>query len=139
MKIRILTLRYGTKFGSWWEDNLKYMIDTYSNLEYDQFITVKETYPIFEDDDTKDDGYVEIYDADGELYDSGNTDYDYYGYDIYLLDDVEKGNYTFNLYYEEDGELLQSGWLHSYGSTSTNYDEWFEDWEYETEDKEGEN
>ena len=52
-KIRILTLRYGTKFGSWWEDNLKYMIDTYSNLEYDQFITVKETYPIFEDDDNK--------------------------------------------------------------------------------------
>ena len=100
--------------------------------DYDDFLGA-----IFEDDDTKDDGYVEIYDEDGELYDSGNTDQDWYGYDIYLLDDVEKGNYTFNLYYEEDGELLQSGWLHSYGSTSTNYDEWFEDWEYETEDTNG--
>ena len=42
--------------------------------DYDDFLGA-----IFEDDDTKDDGYVEIYDADGELYDSGNTDYDYYG------------------------------------------------------------
>ena len=92
---------------------------------------------IFEDDDTKDDAYIEIYDEDGDLYDSGNTDYDYYGYDIYVLYDVEKGNYTFDFYYEEDGELLQSGWLHSYGSTSTNYDEWFEDWDYETNDTNG--
>ena len=128
------------------EETVSYTeVDTVNNLshqmsvedwdnagDYDDFLGA-----IFEDDDTKDDGYVEIYDADGELYDSGNTDYDYYGYDIYLLDDVEKGNYTFNLYYEEDGELLQSGWLHSYGSTSTNYDEWFEDWEYETEDTNG--
>ena len=89
-------------------------------------------------DEAKDDAYIEIYDEDGDLYDSGNTDHDYYGYDIYLLDDVEKGNYTFDFYYEEeDGELLQSGWLHSFGSTSTNYDEWFEDWEYETNDTNG--
>ncbi len=93
---------------------------------------------LFEDDDTKDDGYVEVYDEDGVLYDSGNTDTDWYGvYTIYALYDVEKGNYTFDFYYEEDGELLQSGWLHSYGSTSTNYDEWFEDWDYETEDTNG--
>ncbi|HIF37592.1 MAG TPA: hypothetical protein EYQ70_04260, partial [Marine Group III euryarchaeote] len=128
------------------EETVSYTeVDTVNNLshqmgvedwdyagDYDDFYGV-----IFEDDDTKDDGYVEVYDEAGELYDSGNTDHDYYGYDIYLLDDVEKGNYTFNLYYEEDGELLQSGWLHSFGSTSTNYEEWFEDWEYETEDTNG--
>ena len=94
--------------------------------DYDDFLAA-----IFEGNDTKDDGYVEVYDEDGDLYDSGNTDDDYYGYDVYVLYDVEEGNYTFNLYYEEDGELLQSGWLHSYGSSSTNYDEWFYDWDYE--------
>jgi len=94
--------------------------------DYDDFLAA-----IFEGNDTKDDGYVEVYDEDGDLYDSGNTDDEYYGYDVYVLYDVEEGNYTFNLYYEEDGELLQSGWLHSYGSSSTNYDEWFYDWDYE--------
>jgi len=94
--------------------------------DYDDFLAA-----IFEGNDTKDDGYVEVYDEDGDLYDSGNTDDDYYGYDVYALYDVEEGNYTFNLYYEEDGELLQSGWLHSYGSSSTNYDEWFYDWDYD--------
>ena len=93
---------------------------------------------LFEDDDTKDDGYVEVYDEDGDLYDSGNTDTDWYGtYTIYTLYDVEKGNYTFDFYYEEDGELIQSGWLHSYGSTSTNYAEWFANWDYETDDTNG--
>ncbi len=94
--------------------------------DYDDFVGY-----IFEGNDTKDDGYVEIYDEDGDLYDSGNTDEDYYGYDIYALYDVEEGNYTFNFYFEEDGELLQSGWLHSYGSSSTNNDEWFYDWDYD--------
>jgi hypothetical protein len=125
------------------EETVSYTeVDTVSNLshavgvddwdgagDYDDFFAY-----VFEGDDTKDDAYIEIYDEDGDLYDSGNTDYDYYGYDIYVMYDVEKGNYTFDFYYEEDGELLQSGWLYSYGSTSTNYDEWFEDWDYETED-----
>jgi len=128
------------------EETVSYTeVDTVNNLshqmsvedwddadDYDDFIGA-----IFEEGETKDDGYVEVYDEAGELYDSGNTDHDYYGYDIYLLDDVEKGNYTFDFYYEEDGELLQSGWLHSFGSTSTNYDEWFEDWGYETNDTNG--
>ncbi|MCS5659024.1 MAG: hypothetical protein NZ842_01335, partial [Dehalococcoidia bacterium] len=93
---------------------------------------------LFEGDDTKDDGYVEVFDEAGDLYDSGNTDTDWYGtYTIYTLYDVEKGNYTFDFYYEEDGELIQSGWLHSYGSTSTNYAEWFANWDYETDDTNG--
>ena len=49
---------------------------------------------LFEDDDTSDEGYVEVYDEDGDLYDSGNTDTDWYGYTIYALYDDEKGNYT---------------------------------------------
>ena len=30
---------------------------------------------------------------------------------------------------------MQTGWLHSYGSLNTNHDEWFEDWDYETNDE----
>ena len=110
-------------------DNIShhFLVDDWDGAgDYDDFVGY-----IFEGNDTKDDGYVEIYDEDGDLYDSGNTDEDYYGYDIYTLYDVEEGNYTFNLYYEEDGELLQSGWLHSYGSSSTNNDEWFYEWDYD--------
>ena len=110
-------------------DNIShhFLVDDWDGAgDYDDFVGY-----IFEGNDTKDDGYVEIYDEDGDLYDSGNTDEDYYGYDIYTLYDVGEGNYTFNLYYEEDGELLQSGWLHSYGSSSTNNDEWFYEWDYD--------
>ena len=92
---------------------------------------------LFEDGDTVDNGYVEIFDDSGDLFDSGYTDTDYYGYTIYALNDVEKGNYTYDFYRQENGELLQSGWLHSYGSTHTNHDEWFEDWEYATNDTNG--
>ena len=110
-------------------DNIShhFLVDDWDGAgDYDDFVGY-----IFEGNDTKDDGYVEIYDEDGDLYDSGNTDEDYYGYDIYTLYDVGEWNYTFNLYYEEDGELLQSGWLHSYGSSSTNNDEWFYEWDYD--------
>ena len=128
------------------EETVSYTeVDTVNNLSHDMILLDLDDAGdyddigaiLFEDDDTSDEGYVEIYDDNGDLYDSGNTDTDWYGYTIYALYDVEKGNYTYDFYYEEDGELLQSGWLHSYGSTSTNYDEWFEDWDYETNDTNG--
>jgi|TARA_R110000782_G_scaffold10515_6_gene32821 hypothetical protein len=41
-KVRIICTRTGDKFDQWWEDNLKHMIDTYSGIEYDEFIVIKE-------------------------------------------------------------------------------------------------
>ena len=77
--------------------------------------------------------YVELfYEDNNTLYDEdgGNGD----GF-VVLFSDVEEGNYTFNLYNDtSSGDLMQTGWLHSYGSSSTNHDEWFEDWDYETND-----
>ena len=48
-KIRILCTRTGDKFDQWWEDNLKYMVDKYSKVEYDEFVCVR--------DDMSDDDY----------------------------------------------------------------------------------
>ena len=36
-----------------------------------------------------------------------------------------------------DGDLLQSGWMHSYGSLNTNYGEYFESWSDHTSDTNG--
>ncbi len=47
-KIRVICTRTGTKFNHWWEDNLKFMVDKYSGLEYDEFVVIKDE--IFEDD-----------------------------------------------------------------------------------------
>lgn len=47
-KIRILCTRTGDKFDQWWEDNLKYMVDKYSNVEYDEFVCVRDN--MFDDD-----------------------------------------------------------------------------------------
>ena len=47
-KIRVICTRTGTKFNHWWEDNLKFMVDKYSALEYDEFVVIKDE--IFEDD-----------------------------------------------------------------------------------------
>ena len=101
--------------------------------DWDDFVV-----QIPEGNGTSDDGYVEIYDDSDNLVDSGQTDEsegdDWYAFVSY---DLEQGNYTHYIYEEEDGDLLQNGSFYSYGSTSTNYDEWFEDWTYETEDTNG--
>ena len=46
--IRILCTRTGDKVDQWWEDNLKYMFDKYSNVEYDEFVCVRDN--MFDDD-----------------------------------------------------------------------------------------
>lgn len=38
--MRIICVNTGTKFENWYVDNLKHMIDTYSNLQYDSFEVV---------------------------------------------------------------------------------------------------
>ena len=40
--IRVICVRTGTKYNEWWENNLKYMVDNYSGLKYDEFVVVKE-------------------------------------------------------------------------------------------------
>ncbi|OIR12954.1 MAG: hypothetical protein BEU05_00020 [Marine Group III euryarchaeote CG-Bathy2] len=84
---------------------------------------------------TKDDAYVEVFDENGTMVDNGTTDDESWGdTHFFISDDLAQGNYTHYIYEEQGGDLLQNGSFYSYGSTSTNYDEWFEDWDYETED-----
>ena len=42
MKLRVIAVRTGDKYSQWYEDNLKYMIDTYSGLNYDEFVVIRE-------------------------------------------------------------------------------------------------
>ena len=84
-----------------------------------------------------DDGvYVELFHAENNtLYEEDGGD----GSDeVLMFNDVPEGNYTFNMYNESsDGDLLQSGWMHSYGSLNTNYGEYFESWSDHTSDTNG--
>ena len=41
-KMRIICCRFGDKFTQWHVDNLKHMIDNYSNLKYDKFEVITE-------------------------------------------------------------------------------------------------
>jgi len=80
--------------------------------------------------------YVELFHAgNNTLYEEDGGD----GNDeIVVFHDVPEGNYTFNMYNESsDGDLLQSGWMHSYGSLNTNYGEYFESWSNHTTDTNG--
>ena len=38
--MRVICVRTGDKFDRWYEDNLKYMVDTYSGLEYTEFVVI---------------------------------------------------------------------------------------------------
>lgn len=40
--LRIIAVRTGDKFDQWYEDNLKYMIDTHSQLKYDEFVVIRD-------------------------------------------------------------------------------------------------
>lgn len=42
MKLRVICVRTGDKYDQWYEDNLKYMIDNYSGLEYNEFVCIRE-------------------------------------------------------------------------------------------------
>ena len=80
--------------------------------------------------------YVEL------LYEGNNTLYAEKGgdgnEDLLKFNDVYEGNYTINMYNgSSSGNLLQSGWKHSYGSLNTNYGEYFESWSSHTEDTNG--
>lgn len=46
--LRVIAVRTGTKYSKWYEDNLKYMIDSYSCLNYDEFVVIKEN--LYNDD-----------------------------------------------------------------------------------------
>ena len=40
--LRVICVRTGDKYGQWYEDNLKHMVDKYSGLVYNEFVTVRE-------------------------------------------------------------------------------------------------
>lgn len=40
--LRVICVQTGTKYDDWYVDNLKHMVDTYSNLRYDSFEVVTE-------------------------------------------------------------------------------------------------
>jgi hypothetical protein len=40
--MRVICVRTGDKFDSWYEKNLKHMIDTYSNLDYSSFEVIRD-------------------------------------------------------------------------------------------------
>ena len=40
--LRVICVRTGTKYNEWWENNLKYMVDNYSGLKYNEFVVIKE-------------------------------------------------------------------------------------------------
>ena len=40
--MRVIVVNTGDKFDQWYTDNLKYMIDNYSNLNYDKFEVIDE-------------------------------------------------------------------------------------------------
>ena len=84
-----------------------------------------------------DDGvYVELFYAENNtLYTEAGGDG---GDEVLMFNDVPEGNYTFNMYNESsDGDLLQKGWMHSYGSLNINYGEYFESWSSHTNDTTG--
>ena len=86
--------------------------------------------------DINDGVYVELFHAENNtLYTEDGGDG---GDEVLMFNDVPEGNYTFNMYNESsDGDLLQSGWMHSYGSLNSNYGEYFESWSNHTEDTNG--
>tara|TARA_B100001094_G_scaffold300_1_gene299 strand:- start:6210 stop:10898 length:4689 start_codon:yes stop_codon:yes gene_type:complete len=105
------------------------------------------------DDDYDDFAFARIYGNSSEsyfndgvyvelLYESNNTVYAEKGGDgseeVLMFNDVPEGNYTFSMYNgSSSGDLLQSGWMHSYGSLNTNYGEYFESWSNHTTDTNG--
>lgn len=40
--LRVICVRTGNKYDQWYEDNLKYMIDTYSEIEYDEWCVIRD-------------------------------------------------------------------------------------------------
>lgn len=40
--MRVICVRTGDKFDQWYEDNLKHMVDTYSGLQYDEFVVIRD-------------------------------------------------------------------------------------------------
>ena len=114
-----------------------YFYDLDDADDFDDF-----AFSVEEDNETNALSYVEIfYEDNNTLYKSGSAGDSGDDEAEIMFYDVPEGNYTFELYYEEDGDLLQTGWLHSYGSETDHIDYWFEDHNYTLEDSnnDGEN
>ena len=40
--LRVIAVNTGTKYSQWWTDNLIHMVDTYSGLDYDEFVVLSD-------------------------------------------------------------------------------------------------
>ena len=115
----LTTNQTGNEFGDWDEDG-----------EFDDLAVVMYN----PEGNCQSTGYVNVYDADGNLYRSGDTDnnsamtYSYYGYletncpyyynapePAFYVYDLPEGNYTFEAYL--DDELVHDGEVRSPGSS----------------------
>jgi len=112
-----------------------FLYDHDENDDFDDFLA-----QVWDNDTEGDpDGYAEVYDENGTLVASGNTD-DSAGWweDVFVVYDLAQGNYTFSIWMEEGGTLLQNGSFHSYGDDGKDdSDEWFADIYYEVSDSDG--
>ena len=114
------------------------VLDDYNSDGYmDDFIAY-----VTDGNSTTDEAYVEIYDDNNDLAAQGYTDQevddDFF---IFIAESLDIGNYTHYIYEEYEGDLIHNGSFYSYGNTTTvsggDSDEWFDTWDYETEDTNG--
>ena len=112
-----------------------FLSDHDDNDDYDDFLA-----QVWDNDMEGDpNGYVEVYDENGTLVASGNTN-DSAGWwdNVFVVYDLAQGNYTFSIWMEEGGTLLQNGSFYSYGDKGkSDSDEWFADIYYEVSDSDG--
>ena len=125
---------YGTTSGQNL-GHIGFMDDFDSDEDFDDFGFAR-IYGSSDDFDIDDGVYVKLF------YEDNDTIYAEDGGDgteeILMFNDVPEGNYTFYMYNgSSSGDLMQTGWMHSYGSLNTNYGEYFESWSKHTTDTNG--
>ena len=92
--LRVIAVRTGTKYSQWYVDNLKHMIDNYSNLQFDKFeIITKNEY----DDDKGVFNKLQMFDM---FRDGQNI---YFDLDVCILNDC-------NLLLKKDFTLCHAWW-----------------------------
>jgi len=92
---------------------------------------------VIDGNETIDSAYVKIYNDDGTLVEEGYTDHEEDdNFTLFVSDVLDIGHYDFSIWeeYNNSDSLLQNGSFYISNETDSDYDEWFEDWDYEYED-----
>ena len=80
--LRIIAVRTGNKYSQWYEDNLKHMIDTYSGLDYDEFVVIRDD---IYDDETGVFNKLQMFDT--EVLPAG--EWLYFDLDVVIVDNID--------------------------------------------------